>query len=403
MPISNKEALYIISVMTNLLRRLFIKDYKNVSDPEVRKKHGYLASCVGLTTNLILVVFKILIGVITASVSIIADGINNLSDMASSIINFLGFKLANKPADKKHPFGHERIEYITGLIISFIIIAIAVVLGYTSIQKIVNHESANPNMYTFIILGASIIIKLWQGLFYRKIGKTINSLSIKANSLDSLSDAISTTVVLIGAIIEYCCHINIDGYMGLAVSLFIIVMGIKLVIETSNPLIGVSPDNELVKTIVNDISSYEGVLGTHDMMCHCYGPTKIFMTIHVEVDAKVSALTSHELIDFIETDISKKHNVILTIHMDPIETESEEINKLRDFISNILNIYNKDYTYHDLRIVSGEKQINVLFDVVVPFNDNSNKESIHRYLNDEFKKLDEKYHLVIKIENQYHD
>lgn len=390
--------------MTKLLRKIFIKDYLNVNDPKIREKHGILASFVGIITNLILTTFKILIGVITASISIIADALNNLTDMASCIVNLFGFKLANKPADKKHPFGHERIEYIAGLIISFIIIVLAVVLGYTSVLKIINQTNdTNINVWTFIILGGAILVKIWQSFFYRSLAKTINSVSLKASAQDSLNDVISTTVVLVVSIICYATNgqVNLDSYAGILVALFIVYSGIKLVIETANPLIGISPDNELVKKVVDDILLYDGVLGIHDLMCHSYGPTKIFMTVHVEVDSSVDVLVSHDLIDNIENEVGKKHNLMLTIHMDPIDTKSEETIKLKEQTNKILNNLDSSLTFHDFRIVKGETHTNVLFDVVMSFESKLSEDDVINYLKEEFNKINKKYNLVIKIDRDY--
>ena len=390
--------------MTKLLRKLFIKDYLNVNDPKIREKHGILASFVGIITNLILTTFKILIGIITASISIIADALNNLTDMASCIVNLFGFKLANKPADKKHPFGHERIEYIAGLIISFIIIVLAVVLGYTSVLKIINQTNdTNISVWTFIILGGAILVKIWQSFFYRSLAKTINSVSLKASAQDSLNDVISTAVVLVVSIICYATNgqVNLDSYAGILVALFIVYSGIKLVIETANPLIGISPDNELVKKVVDDILLYDGVLGIHDLMCHSYGPTKVFMTIHVEVDSSVDVLVSHDLIDNIENEVGKKHNLMLTIHMDPIDTKSEETIKLKEQTNKILNNLDSSLTFHDFRIVKGETHTNVLFDVVMSFESKLSEDDVINYLKEEFNKINKKYNLVIKIDRDY--
>jgi len=396
--------------MTDLLRKIFIKDYKNVNNPKVRRHHGYLASAVGAVSNLLLFAFKLTIGLLTFSISIITDAVNNLSDMASSVINLVGFKLAGKPADKKHPFGHERIEYIAGMIISFVIIGIAILLGYLSIQKIIKNEGVDISYWVFIILGTAIIVKLWQSLFYKKIGTEINSVSIKASSQDSLNDVISTIAVLIVSIIEFTCAqfgvkipFDLDGVVGICLAVYIIYVGVKLVIETANPLIGLTPDDELVKTVVADICKYPGVLGIHDLMCHSYGPTKVFMTIHVEVDYRVDVMKSHDLIDNIESEINKKHNVILTIHMDPIDNYSPLVKSLREEVNHILTKYNHRLTFHDFRIVQGDSHTNILFDVVVPHETKIKEDKLKLYLLKEIKKLDPKYNLVIKVDYTYID
>lgn len=397
--------------MTNLLRKIFIKNYNDVSNPRVRQKHGFLASFVGIFTNLLLFTFKLIIGLMIFSMSIISDAINNLTDMASCVVNFLGFKLAGKPADKEHPFGHERIEYLAGLIISFVIIAIAIVLGYTSIMKIVQNQYSDysdnvKNIATFVILGVAILMKLWQGLFYKKMGNIISSVSLKASSTDSINDVISTSAVLVATIIEFILranHVQIDGWMGCAVALFIVVMGIKSAIETSNPLIGVSPDAELVKKINNDILSYEGVLGVHDEVVHSYGPTKLFMTIHVEVDKNVDVMVSHDLIDNIENEISAKYNILLTIHMDPIDNTSKKVLELKEFTKELLTNYEDPITFHDFRIVKGPTHTNVLFDVVIPYDSKVDEKKVISDIREAYAKRKSKYFVIVKVDRKYVD
>lgn len=394
--------------MTNLLRKLFIKDFNNISNPKIRQKHGLLASFVGAISNLLLCVFKIVIGLIVQSMTIITDAVNNLTDMGSCLVNILGFKISAKPADKEHPFGHERIEYIAGLIICFIIIGLALILGYTSVLKIINKDYTTYDLTTFIvaviILVAAIIVKLWQGIFYKKIAKLINSVSLKASGQDSINDVISTSVVLIATILEFVLQqydVHLDAYFSIAVALFIIIMGVKLAIETCNPLIGITPNHELVKSAVKNIKEYEGVLGVHDIMCHSYGPTKVFMTLHVEVDSNISALVSHDLIDNIENEVGNKYGMIITIHMDPIETKSEEINYLKEKTQELLRNLDNSFTFHDLRIVKGDSHTNVLFDVLASFESKITDEQIISYLKEEYKKIDSKYNLVIKIDHDY--
>ena len=403
------------SEMVNLLRKIFIKDYQNIGNPNVRTKHGYLASIFGIITNLLLVIFKLTIGILVFSMSIITDALNNFTDMASSIVNLLGFKLANKPADKEHPFGHERIEYIAGLIISFVIIAIAAVLGYTSVMKIIDNTATNysnnaVNIAVFVILGFAILAKLIQGLFYRKMAKIINSVSLKASAQDSFNDVITTTAVLVATTVEYILYLNgydihIDGWMGLAVSMFIVITGIKLLIETSNPLIGLTPDKNMVHQIIEDIKQYHGVLGVHDMMCHSYGPTKVFMTIHVEVDHRDDVLVSHDLIDNIEKEIQQKYSISLTIHMDPVITESPEINNLIAKTNDILVAFpeGEKLSFHDFRTVNGPTHTNILFDVVIPSDTKIDDKELLIYLQNEFKKINSTYRLVINFDHNYVD
>lgn len=389
-----------------LLRKIFIKDYKNINDPKVRNKHGLLAAFFGIITNLLLFAFKLLIGILTLSTSIIADAINNLSDMGSSFINLFGFILSNRPADKKHPFGHQRIEYIAGLIISLLIIFLGVIMGYSSIIKIIKNEATSYNVYVFIILGVAILVKLYQGLFYRYISKLISSLSLKASAKDSFDDVISTSLVLIASLIEFFTKgkVRIDGYIGLVVSIYLLISGIKMVIETSNPLIGISLDHELVKKIQKEILSYEGVLGIHDTICHSYGPTSIYMSIHIEVDAKEDFLKSHELIDKIEHEVGNKFQIILTIHMDPVILDNQEINEMKKYLKVILDEYAiKGISFHDLRMVKGENRTNFIFDVLVPFDKKLNNDDLLKYIEEKIEQKDRKYHSIVKIDNDYYD
>jgi len=393
--------------MINLLRRLFIKDYNNVRDPKVREKHGVLAVVVGIITNLLLFAGKITIGILTATYSIITDAINNLSDSINCFVALFGFKLASKPADKKHPFGHQRIEYLAGLIVAFIIIVLAVIMGYSSVMKIINKEPTNLNNYwVFVVLSLSILIKLWQSFFYKKMSKLINSLTLKANSQDSLNDVISTSLILVVTVIIYIWGDKIpnsyliDPIAGILMALFIIYTGMKLVIETSNPLIGCSPDAELVRQITNDICKYQGVYGIHDVVIHSYGPTTLFMSIHVEVDSSVDVLLSHDLIDTIESEIANKYKIQITIHMDPIVLDSPLIIRLRELIETKLKEYSPDehISFHDLRVVEGQTHTNVIFDIALPFESKIKDEEIVDYLYKEIKKINKKYFSVIKID-----
>lgn len=393
--------------MINLLRRLFIKDYNNVRDPKVREKHGVLAVVVGIITNLLLFAGKITIGILTATYSIITDAINNLSDSINCFVALFGFKLASKPADKKHPFGHQRIEYLAGLIVAFIIIVLAVIMGYSSVMKIINKEPTNLNNYwVFVVLSLSILIKLWQSFFYKKMSKLINSLTLKANSQDSLNDVISTSLILVVTVIIYIWGDKIpnsyliDPIAGILMALFIIYTGMKLIIETSNPLIGCSPDAELVKQITSDICKYQGVYGIHDVVIHSYGPTTLFMSIHVEVDSSVDVLLSHDLIDTIESEIANKYKIQITIHMDPIVLDSPLIIRLRELIETKLKEYSpkEHISFHDLRVVEGQTHTNVIFDIALPFESKIKEEEIVDYLYKEIKKINKKYFSVIKID-----
>ena len=390
--------------MINWLCKLFVKDYQNTNSNEVRTRYGNLASIVGIISNLILFGLKLFIGLITGAISIIADAINNLADMGSSVVTLIGFKLSSKPADKEHPFGHERIEYITGLIVSIMIIIIGFTLGKSSFDKILNPDPLDTSiiLVTSITLGVAILIKLWQSLFNYKIGKKINSVALIATSKDSRNDVISTSGVLVGVILSnYVFNFNLDGYIGLGVSIFILISGIKLIKETTDPLIGVAPDKDLVKTITDDILNYEGVLGIHDLVCHMYGQTKLFMTIHVEVDARTNILESHDLIDNIEKEMKEKYNIEISIHMDPIEMDNEELNQFSKVLSTTLKDICSCLSYHDLRMVKGYTHTNIIFDIVIPFDVDIKKEYIFDTLLKKAKEINPLYELVINFDIDY--
>lgn len=391
--------------MVTLIRKLFIKDYLNVEDANVREKHGSVASIFGMITNVVLFGIKFVIGIIAASISIISDAINNLTDLFSNVASLIGFKIANKPADKKHPYGHERVEYITGMIISFIIIAVGIILGYTAITKLISHEvGSNYDIWAFIVLAVAILGKIMLGLFNRGMGKAINSISLKASMQDSFNDAISTGLVFVAALIQYFVGDSVwwlDPAMSIGIGIFIIYSGVKLVLETSAPLIGLSPESDFVKNIVNDVMSFEGALGIHDIVCHSYGPTKKFITLHVEVDGYENVMELHDLIDNIENTIREKYQCEITIHMDPIDTKNKEIPLLKSVIEDVLSRINTEISFHDLRLVAGPTHTNVLFDIVVPPIKGLDGKMVVEELKKEIKKVDKKYFLVVKVDNSY--
>ena len=390
--------------MVTFLRKLFIKDYKNISNEDVRKKHGLLASFLGICFNTILFVSKLIIGIFTNSISIISDALNNMTDFGSSIVNLFGFKMASKKADKEHPYGHERIEYITGMITSFIIIMVGVLLVYNSINTLMSGNSdANFSIWSFIILGSSILLKFILGFLYRGIGKAINSVSIVALMWDSFNDCISTFIVLVASIIQYFFNDLwfLDATMSIIVALFILYTGIKMVKETASPLIGGAPDKDMIENIIHDIKMNPICLDVHDVMVHNYGPTKFFISLHVEVDGYGDIFAIHDAIDNIEKEIGNKYKTQLTIHMDPVDTKSKEIPILHDLIQNTLNNLNKELSFHDLRIVSGPSHTNVIFDVVVPSDVKLEKIQISKSIQDALKSESDKYIPVINFDDSY--
>jgi cation diffusion facilitator family transporter len=387
--------------MTEWLVKKFIKDYKNTKQPAVRVKYALLSGIVGIISNVFLFVTKIVVGMIFQSIAVTADAVNNLTDAGSSVITLVGFKLSSKPADEEHPYGHARIEYVTGFIVSVVIILLGIELIKTSFQKILNPNPINFSYLTVAALIVSILIKLWQGLFYKNLGRRIESAALAATGQDSMNDVISTATVLVAIVFSKLTNIQIDGYMGVAVALFILYSGGQLVLETLNPLLGLAPDPTLVADIEKEILSYEGVLGIHDLMVHSYGPGKLFASVHVEVAAEGDLLASHDMIDNIEREVSDKFNLSLVIHMDPLATNDERVNELRGQVTEIIDLIDQDLSMHDFRVVYGPTHSNLIFDIVVPtkfeVSDKELKETIDR----EIKKIDSTFNSVITIDKNY--
>lgn len=389
--------------MQKLLVKLFIKNYKNTSDPIVRGKYGTLSGIIGIISNILLCSIKIFIGFISSSISIMADGINNLTDAGTSIITLIGFKLSSAPADEDHPFGHERIENITGLIISFLIVIIGFTLGKESITKLINGGSTSEiSLITIILMGISIIIKLWQAIFYRKMAKAINSDALIASSKDSLNDSLSTSVVILGlVIIKFTNFTPIDSILGIGLSIFILISGIKMIIETINPLIGVMPTQEEIDKISEKILSYDGIIGIHDLVVHKYGNCTTFVTAHAEVPSDVDVVVSHDIIDNIERDFRNELNIDLTIHMDPVDNKNPKTLELKEKVNNIVKEINEKLSIHDFRVVYGDTHTNILFDVSMPINFSCTPKELREIITTEIKKINENYFVIIQIDQLY--
>ena len=387
--------------MVNFLAKIFIKDYQNIESEKVRNKYGILAGIFGIISNFILFVIKIIIGLISASISIIADAINNLSDMGSSLLTLVGFKISGKPADKDHPFGHQRIEYIIGLIIAMLIIFIGFELFTTSVDKLINPVESSMTIPVLIILVVAIIFEFLQGLFYSSVAKKINSIALKASSKDSMNDVISTSFVLLGALLSFFFTYNFDGIFGLVVSGLIIITGIKLVKEGIDPLIGEKPDKDLMNKVINKVLSYDGVLGIHDLMAHMYGPQKCFVSLHVEVDSKVDVLLSHDLIDNIEKEVKEELNVELVIHMDPIETNNETLMEYVKILKEVVNEIDDSIRFHDVRLVIGETHKNLIFDLLVSFEFKYTDEELIDLVKTKIREKDPIINCVIQIDKDY--
>lgn len=352
--------------MTNWLVKHFVKDADNATDPAVRTRYGQFAGIVGIICNVALCLAKGVIGLIAGSVSIVADAVNNLSDASSNVISLLGFKMASKPADPEHPYGHGRYEYLSGLVVAVIILLIGVELLKSSFDKITNPAVTEFNAAVVCVLALSILVKLWMMVFNRAIGRRISSTTLEATAIDSRNDVISTGVVLASAVISHFTGVDLDGWVGLAVGAFILWSGVGLVRETVDPLLGQAPDPALVEHIRTKIMSYPGVLGTHDLMVHDYGPGRQFASAHVEMAAEADPMESHDLIDNIEQDFKNDDRLIVTLHYDPIVTNDPEVRDMRNWIDAQVKLIDERLSIHDLRTVPGPTHTNVLFDCVHP-------------------------------------
>lgn len=384
--------------MTDLILRIFVRDHKNTEDPAVRDKCGRVAGAVGIVTNFLLFLMKIIVGTVFHSVSVTADAVNNLTDSGSSVVTLIGFKMASKPADEKHPFGHARIEYLSGVIVSFIVIFLGLQLGMSSIEKILTPEENALTPVALVVLVISILAKLWQCLFYRKVGRMIKSESVEATSKDSRNDVIATSVVLLGAVITMLTGVNLDGYMGAAVALFIVFSGVQLTISTADPLLGQAPEGELVQTITEKMLSYPGIIGMHDLAVHNYGVGRCFASAHCEVDAKNDILVSHDLIDNIERDFSRDLCIHMVIHLDPVIVGDARTDALHRKVQSLVTALYPTVTIHDFRVIWGVTHSNIVFDAAVPFSVKDSDAVITQKLEAEIQKLDPDYRTVVTID-----
>lgn len=386
--------------MTDLILRIFVRDHKNTEDPAVRDKCGRVAGAVGIVTNFLLFLMKIIVGTVFHSVSVTADAVNNLTDSGSSVVTLIGFKMASKPADEKHPFGHARIEYLSGVIVSFIVIFLGLQLGMSSIEKILTPEENVLTPVALVVLVISILAKLWQCLFYRKVGRMIKSESVEATSKDSRNDVIATSVVLLGAVITMLTGVNLDGYMGAAVALFIVFSGVQLTISTADPLLGQAPEGELVQTITEKMLSYPGIIGMHDLAVHNYGVGRCFASAHCEVDAKNDILVSHDLIDNIERDFSRDLGIHMVIHLDPVIVGDARTDALHRKVQSLVTALYPTVTIHDFRVIWGVTHSNIVFDAAVPFAVKDSDAVITQKLEAEIQKLDSDYRTVVTIDRR---
>jgi len=388
-------------ILANYLLRLFVKDYENITNFHVRERYGKFASIVGIASNFLLFLIKIAIGTLFNSISIIADAVNNLSDSGSSVITLIGFKISGKPADAKHPYGHARMEYISGLIVSFIIIFLGVQLIQSSVGKIIHPQTTQFSVISIAVLAVAILIKLWQCLFYRKIGRTIDSTALMATSTDSFNDIFATSAVLVATVLTRLIGFNLDGYMGVVVALFILISGFKLINDTISPLLGTAPTKEMVESIYKKILSYDSILGLHDLTVHNYGAAKCFASVHCEVSADQDIMVSHDIIDNIERDFLKDIGIHLVVHLDPIITDDERTNKLKEEVEKLIQQISPEIGIHDFRVVWSVTHSNLIFDLVVPFDFQWSDEELTEKVSDSIHKIDSTYHAVILVDHDY--
>lgn len=371
--------------MTELLLRLFVPDYRNTRQPEVRSAIGSLAGTTGIVCNIALFLGKLAIGLLSGSIAIMADAFNNLSDVSSSVFTLLGFRMARQPADKDHPYGHARYEYLSGLVVAALILMIGVELAQNSVSKILNPGSMTVSGVTYVILMLSIAVKFWMYLFFRDLGKRIGAAPLAATAADSRNDCIASTAVLLGCVSEQLLNVRIDGIIGLAVAVFILYSGCTVAKETVSPLIGQQADRELLEKINALILGHDKVLGVHDLLVHDYGPGQCFASVHVEISAEEDPMTGHSIIDHIERDALRELNVHLVIHYDPVLLHDSEQERMQQVIARILADISENLSMHDFRLLRGSRSKKLVFDLEVPYSMKQTPEELKQ-------RIDEKLH-----------
>lgn len=387
--------------MAELLAKLFIKDHQNTKDPAVRAAYGELSGIVGIIVNLLLTAAKFFAGLSTGSISISADAVNNLSDAGSSIITLAGFKMAKKPADKDHPYGHGRIEYITALIVSFLILLMGFELLKSSIGKIRSPGPVVYNTTALVILLVSIAAKLWLAFFNSKLGKKIDSTATKAVVLDSLSDTAATAVALAALILSKFTDAPVDGWFGIAVSLFIFWSGIGILRDTIALLLGKPPEREFFDEIEREILSYDGIVGVHDLIIHDYGPGRTFASAHAEVPANIDILHSHDTVDLIERELFCKYGMRISIHMDPVIVDDAHVDSLKALCREALYSIDPVISFHDFRVVEGPTHTNLIFDVVVPPDFKKSDGALSQEISEKLSKIDERFFCVVTVDRAF--
>lgn len=387
--------------MISLLVKLFYGGMDMSDEKAVRRAYGTACSGAGIGFNVLLFAGKLIAGMLSGSVAIVSDAFNNLSDAGSSIISLVGFKLSSKKSDPQHPFGHGRLEYISGLCVSFLIILMGVELGKASIKKIIEPAQVKFSLLTAAILAASILVKLYMALYNSRIGKRLNAVTMKAMAKDSLSDAVATGVVLMSMIVAKLANIAIDGYCGVVVAAFILFTGITAARDTISPLLGQKPDSEFIEEVMRIVNAHKEIIGTHDLVVHDYGPGRLMITLHAEVDANMDILVAHDAVDNVENELREKLGCSAVVHMDPIVTDDVETNATREEIKRVVSNIDSRMTIHDFRMVPGPTHTNVIFDVAVPFDTDMDDDELRKILGARIRDVDSKLNAVIEIDKCY--
>ncbi len=386
--------------MTELLCKLFIKHPQKVEDPSVRRSYGTMVSTVGIVVNLLLAAGKFLAGLLSGAVSVTADAANNLSDAASQIISLVSFRLAAKPADRDHPFGHARIEYVASMAVSFLVILVGFELFKSSVSKLFSPEETTFSLLAVIILSVSVLAKLWLCLFNRRVAKKINSEVMRATAADSLSDAAATSAVLVSLLVLRFFRVDIDAYVGMGVAVVILIAGVKLLGESKNLIIGEAPDADIVAAIRGIVAQYPEALGIHDMVVHNYGAGTVIASLHIEVDGAVDVFHTHDVIDTIEKRLGDDLGIRCTIHMDPIVTDDEEVTATRTLVAEAICSIHPEWHIHDFRFVKGDTHTNLIFDIVVPFECRLSDEEIRKKASETLSAINPSYCTVITIDKE---
>ena len=385
--------------MGRLLIKLFVKDADDVDSPRVRAAYGTLAGAVGIVLNILLAVGKIVVGTLFGALSVTADGFNNLTDCGSNVVSVIGFKVAEKPADKEHPYGHQRMEYIAAMIVAFIVLVVAVELAIESVGKLITPEESEFSVATIVVLAVSVLVKLWMFFFNRFLAKKISSPTLKATATDSISDSAATLAVIVALIISHFTSVDLDGVMGLVVAILIAVAGIGIFRSTLSRLLGEAPDKEVVEGIKDRVMSYQGVVGLHDLNVHSYGK-KLYASVHVEVDSRLSITEGHELADEIERDFAANTEIVMLVHIDPIAVDDPIADRYREMTLGGVRAIDPEFNIHDFRVVNGAARVNLIFDVAIPFGGKLTEAEVETRIKDAFAAIDPKLNPMPTVERQ---